>query len=689
MVYETSVFHLMINQDTFKDWFARYNTACEAGRKSNITSLMQAQDAFREAWGQWSLAPEKSEGLFGCIKALKCAIDIFSGIFNHTYVFGGKRGKHSYGMLGVMATDLDDEAPGTGARAVYEMFSALYADGDIQERYRQFDALAEERVAKLKSHGQLSEGAGHLQGPHPATVYCWLHDPLQNYYFFTNEIVKLCAQQLSGDTVVGRKEIFLQNAYTFLRDVKEAIRQASPTTLSEQELSAITCDFVDFTGTQIRETQKQPKVARHWLLVAKPSVWSFEQIKVDEETEYTMYNEDGNKRNIFSNFEKVREGDPVVCYESSPTRAVVALAEISAASDGSCIRIRKTQQLDTPLPLDELTKHPETKDRFEHIQGSLFDMTHAQYDAVLRLTKLRAGKKEWHPKGNLIRFGAPGTGKSYLLNQEAESYFAPENTERVTFHPEYTSFDFIGSFKPVVIFAGTSNERVSYGFVPGPFARILKAARSNPAIPHLLIIEEINRANAAAVFADMFQLLDRRKTRESRYSVAVSEEFAAYLGLREGERLVIPHNMYIWATMNSADQGVYPMDTAFKRRWHFAYCDIDEARSALLDCGGYAADWNKLRERANKLLQKAGVNEDKQMGPFFLSPEELQNESDFTAAICNKVLMYLHEDAARHKRSALFAKASLRYSQLCSEFMTAYSEGGLEAAIDEIFIQGS
>ena len=141
--------------------------------------------------------------------------------------------------------------------------------------------------------------------------------------------------------------------------------------------------------------------------------------------------------------------------------------------------------------------------------------------------------------------------------------------------------------------------------------------------------------------------------------------------------------------MNSADQGVYPMDTAFKRRWHFDYCDIDDARSALLNSGGYAADWNKLRERANKLLQKAGVNEDKQMGPFFLSPEELQNESDFTAAICNKVLMYLHEDAARHKRSALFAKASLRYSQLCAEFMTAYSEGGLEAAIDEIFIQGA
>ena len=83
------------------------------------------------------------------------------------------------------------------------------------------------------------------------------------------------------------------------------------------------------------------------------------------------------------------------------------------------------------------------------------------------------------------------------------------------------------------------------------------------------------------------------------------------------------------------------------------------------------------------------MNEDKQMGPFFLSPEELQTEDDFTTAICNKVLMYLHEDAARHKRSALFAKASLRYSQLCSAFMAAYSEGGLETALEEIFIPGS
>lgn len=677
----------MINPENFKAWFSEYNSACEAGRKNNLPILLQTLAAYRNAWNQWSQAPENPEGLFACTRALKTAIDIFSGLFNHTYIFGGKRnGKHNHGMLGVMAMDLEGEAPGTGSRLVYEMFSALYAEGDIAERYRKFELLAEERVATLKEHGELSESANHLQAHQAASVYCWLHDPLQNYYFFTNEIVKLCSQQLSDTAVSGKKGAFMQNAYTFMHEIKTAIRQASSSALSEQELSAITCDFIDFTGTQIRETQKQPRGAQYWLLVAKPSLWSFEKIQVDEEVEYTMYNEDGNKRRVFANFEKVRKEDPVVCYESSPVGAIVALAEISAEADGKCIRIRKTEQLDTPLPLDELKRHPEAKDMVEHMQGSLFEITKTQFEAIVSLTKLHTNKTEWHPKANLIHFGAPGTGKSYLLNQEAESYFAAEHTERVTFHPEYTSFDFIGSFKPVVIFPGTKDEKVSYGFVPGPFARILKAARNNPGVPYLLIIEEINRANAAAVFADMFQLLDRRETRESRYEVAVSQEFASYLKLNEGERLLIPHNMYIWATMNSADQGVYPMDTAFKRRWNFIYCGIDDARKALLESGGYAAEWNKLREHANKLLQRAGVNEDKQMGPFFLSPDELQNEEDFTSAICNKVLMYLHEDAAKHKRSALFANASHRYSQLCSAFNNAYGEGGLEAAIEETFL---
>ncbi|MBQ2380065.1 MAG: AAA family ATPase, partial [Akkermansia sp.] len=545
---------------------------------------------------------------------------------------------------------------------------------------------AEARVTQLKTAGLLKETDGHLQGTHPASIYCWLYAPMLNYYFFTNNIVESCSQQLTERTVNGKKAIFLKNTYSFMSEVKNTLRERNFPHTSETELSAITCDFVDYVGMQILEAKKQTDTKdRYWLLVSKPSIWSFNEINVGEIVEYTLFNEAGNKRRVFENFGKAKKGEPIICYESSPTGAVVALAEISEKSNGQSIFIRKTKAVDTPLSLDDLLKHPETQDRFSKIQGSLFEMSKLQYDTVVHLIDGSVEASVWPSKRNLIRFGAPGTGKSHLMNQEAEKYFSPEHTERVTFHPEYTSFDFIGAYKPTVRYAGTKDERVSYGFVPGPFARVLKSARTATTKPHLLIIEEINRANAAAVFADTFQLLDRNENGESKYSIGVSEEFAAYLGMKAGEKLVLPKNMYIWATMNSADQGVFPIDTAFKRRWHFTYCGIDDARDALLKNGSFAEKWNHIREHANKLLQNAGVQEDKQMGPFFLSGEELEHEADFIEAICNKVLMYLYEDAAKHKRSSLFKDANKRYSELCSLFKSKYGED-IADAIEEILL---
>lgn len=274
---------------------------------------------------------------------------------------------------------------------------------------------------------------------------------------------------------------------------------------------------------------------------------------------------------------------------------------------------------------------------------------------------------------NRILFGAPGTGKSYQLKEDVKSSCLPEDqVERVTFHPEYSYFDFVGAYKPKM-----KNYRIAYDFVPGPFARTLKKALLNKDKAYLLIIEEINRARVAAVFGDMFQLLDRDETGASEYGINPSEELKDFLekeGLRleDIEKIRIPGNMYIWATMNSADQGVYPMDTAFKRRWNFEYTGIDEGEGNVK--GEFAADWKALRKHVNELLQKAGINEDKQMGPFFLKKSELLDEDSFVAAVKNKVLMYLFEDAARHKRTAIFnaKREEMRYSTICEEFVSKY-----------------
>lgn len=195
-----------------------------------------------------------------------------------------------------------------------------------------------------------------------------------------------------------------------------------------------------------------------------------------------------------------------------------------------------------------------------------------------------------------IIFGAPGTGKSYSLKTayEGENAHFRDRWERVTFYPTYSYSQFVGTYKPVMKVVG-GEEKIAYQFVPGPFLRSLVKATNDPDHDYLLIVEEINRANAAAVFGDVFQILDRGDDGESEYSIGASEDIIRYLqgtvGLGEpvltpeakrffgmataddeptGDcTLKLPNNFYIWATMNSADQGVFPLDTAFKRRWEF------------------------------------------------------------------------------------------------------------------------
>ena len=293
---------------------------------------------------------------------------------------------------------------------------------------------------------------------------------------------------------------------------------------------------------------------------------------------------------------------------------------------------------------------------------------------------------------NRIIFGAPGTGKSYHLKREAEELCEgdAERIERVTFHPDYAYSHFMGCYKPQT----TPDGGVRYGFVPGPFLRVLvKALRSGmegEATPHLLLIEEINRARVAAVFGDAFQLLDRVDDEFSEYDIAVSEDVKAYLSEELGcspndcERIRIPGNMFIWATMNSADQGVFPMDTAFKRRWTFEYLPIDpeDAPDVLIpvNTNGETSyvSWNVLRGAINDRLSAMRINEDKLIGPYFLKPSVLEGDENgrvknlaaFNKSFKNKILMYLFEDAARQRRQELFRGCvdCHRYSSLCNEF---------------------
>lgn len=301
---------------------------------------------------------------------------------------------------------------------------------------------------------------------------------------------------------------------------------------------------------------------------------------------------------------------------------------------------------------------------------------------------------------NRIVFGAPGTGKSFGLKKDCKKLM--EGTtgyyERVTFHPDYSYSQFVGTYKPVM----GADEKIRYDFVPGPFMRVyveaLKNGKTDNPQPYLLLIEEINRAKVAAVFGDVFQLLDRDDDGVSEYEIQASEDIRKYLAKELNDKpenfkkIRIPNNMFIWATMNSADQGVFPMDTAFKRRWNFEYLGINKNEEEISNIGKIKLpgreepiEWNKLRKAINDKMSsdQFRVNEDKLMGPFFLSKKIIASDENgmiidtdkFIEAFKSKVIMYLYEDAVKQGKHKFFSGCdSSKYSSVCDAFV----EKGIE-----------
>ncbi|NMB00846.1 MAG: AAA domain-containing protein [Firmicutes bacterium] len=341
------------------------------------------------------------------------------------------------------------------------------------------------------------------------------------------------------------------------------------------------------------------------------------------------------------------------------------------------------------------------------------DLWNIAWDLALsnsRESASNSDKEELHLPLNKIISGAPGTGKSYSIEVLIKNgTFRRENTERVTFHPSYSYSQFVGTFRPKPLFkCHLDSSRLSpvpykeeqllssdvnqlypipnepiitYEYVAGPFLRLLTRAIAEyqslgeSANRYLLVIEELNRANVSAVFGDMFQLLDRRPNGESEYRIAIPEEMQQYL-LSHGlllEQLYLPPNFYIWATMNNADQGVHPVDTAFKRRWDFDYIDINSGEDELPDlhlnvAGVGWISWNDLRIAINNKLLELRIKEDKLLGPFFLTVDELTTSDELREVFKSKVLPYLFEDVLKMKRDEFFLAECKSLGLLMKQF---------------------
>ncbi|GAA6783944.1 hypothetical protein AOH126_02750 [Helicobacter pylori] len=259
---------------------------------------------------------------------------------------------------------------------------------------------------------------------------------------------------------------------------------------------------------------------------------------------------------------------------------------------------------------------------------------------------------------NIILYGVPGSGKSYTLQRD----YCNDNSvvEKIVFHPDYSYSDFVGQIMPSVDDSGI----VSYKFNPGPFTNILKKAYHNPQIKHVLVIDEINRGNAPAIFGEIFQLLDRLKHDKDGFKKGSSEyainnmDIANIVHSDKNASIRIPSNLWIIATMNTSDQNVFTLDTAFQRRFSmqliensFENVDDDFKNMKILDTD---ITWQKFCTTINEKIAQnnEGMSsmEDKRFGVYFVNIDDLKSKENFA----HKVIKYLWDDVFKFDRNIIF-----------------------------------
>ncbi len=297
---------------------------------------------------------------------------------------------------------------------------------------------------------------------------------------------------------------------------------------------------------------------------------------------------------------------------------------------------------------------------------------------------------------NVLLYGVPGSGKSHKIAMEYCDDF--KYMERVVFHPDYMNTDFVGQILPTVKGVGEDKE-ITYEFTPGPFTRILKKAIKDPQNQYYLVIEEVNRGNAPAIFGEIFQLLDREADGASSYKIS-NYNVANEIFEDQEEPIYIPSNLSILATMNTADQNVFTLDTAFQRRWDMKMIEndvtkVDHANNEILDT---SVTWEKFNTVINNQIVNSGSvtmsSEDKRLGAYFVTDDVLKDYStdenktklsekfainidsqelnrkvkDLNSRFGDKVIKYLWDDVFKFTREDLFNKEYKSLDKVLNDF---------------------
>lgn len=352
---------------------------------------------------------------------------------------------------------------------------------------------------------------------------------------------------------------------------------------------------------------------------------------------------------------------------------------------------------------------------------------YAGRDSIKCLLMLKENIDDYYPQNNLktskklemtniknlqqIFFGAPGTGKSYEINELTNG----GSVIRTTFHPDSDYSTFVGAYKPVMeetpVYGAQGVEvakekRITYSYVKQAFLKAYLGAwqkyakGGETAEPQFLVIEEINRGNCAQIFGDLFQLLDRSDNGFSTYPIeadsdlqneikkafAEGGEYAIENGLdvddamdgytsnygetlsddiKNGRVLLLPNNFYIWATMNTSDQSLFPIDSAFKHRWDWRYVKIaDAGKGWKIKCGTEYCDWWTFVEEINKKIAKETSSDDKKLGYFFCKPP-MGSDTITEDKFVGKVLFYLWNDVFKDGDISLFKVSDEPEAEIC------------------------